>query len=349
MRRAGLGALTCLALLVFGSMGAVLSRADWPITLAPGDLAAVRFTLLQSILSATLSVIVAIPLARALSRRRFFGRGFLLVALGAPFILPVIVAVFGLLAIWGRSGVISDILGLAGLGRVDIYGLTGVVLAHVFFNLPLATRLMILMGWKSIPSEHFRLSAQLGFSGWDEFLRLELPMLREVIPGAFMLVFILCMTSFATVLALGGGPRATSVELAIYSALRFDFDLGRAAVLSIIQVVLSAGAAIALLTLGRPAEMGRGLGAPRRVWNENGIWADRVTIILASLFLLAPMLAIFWRGACASRPCQQFWRSAEHWPSPHLPPVRSAAIWSKSQQPWSLWSPPSCLARVCSS
>lgn len=298
MKLIGRGALACLALLVFGSLAAVLSRADWPISLGRGDWLAVRFTLLQSVLSASAAVLVAIPLARALARRRFFGRGFLIAALGAPFILPVIVAVFGLLAIWGRSGVVSDLLGLAGLGRVDIYGLPGVVLAHVFFNLPLATRLL-LMGWGNIPSEHFRLSAQLGLSAWDEFRQLELPMLREVLPGAFALIFILCMSSFATVLALGGGPRATSVELAIYSALRFDFDLGRAAVLAIVQVVLSGGAVLLLLWAGRPAEMGRGLGAPRQLWDDRGRFVDASVIALVAIFLFAPMVAIFSRGVGA--------------------------------------------------
>ena len=50
-----------------------------------------------------------------------------------------------------------------------------------------------------------------------------------------MLVFLLCMTSFAVALTLGGGPRATTLELAIYQAVRFDFDLGRAAWLALIQ------------------------------------------------------------------------------------------------------------------
>jgi thiamine transport system permease protein len=44
-------------------------------------------------------------------------------------------------------------------------------------------------------------------------------MLRAVLPGAVLLVFLLCMTSFAVALTLGGGPRATTVELAIYQAL----------------------------------------------------------------------------------------------------------------------------------
>jgi len=298
MTRFGWGALALLALLVFGSLAAVISRATLPISLGPGDWSAICFTLYQSLISASLSVLVAIPVARALARRRFPGRAILIIALGAPFILPVIVAVFGLLAIWGRSGLISDALGLIGMGRLDIYGLPGVVLAHVFFNLPLATRL-ILQGWSSIPAEHFRLSAQLGMSARHEFQRLEVPMLRQTLPGAFVLVFILCMTSFATVLALGGGPKATSVELAIYSALRFDFDLGRAAVLALVQVALSAAAAVALLSVGRPIDLGKGLGAPRQMWQDHGRIIDAIVIGAVTLFLLLPLSAIALRGVAS--------------------------------------------------
>src|SRR5690606_40040005 len=126
----------------------------------------------------------------------------------------------------GRAGLVSQGLQGAGMPGIDVYGLRGVVLAHVFFNLPLVTRL-VLQGWVAIPAEQFRLAAQLGFAPRDIFRRIEVPMLRAVLPGAFVLVFLLCMSSFAVALILGGGPRATTVELAIYQASRFDFDLGR--------------------------------------------------------------------------------------------------------------------------
>ena len=91
------------------------------------------------------------PVARALARRSFPGRAALITLMGAPFLLPVIVAVLGLLAVFGRAGWLNDALAGIGLGRIDIYGLQGVVLAHVFLNLPLAVRL-ILQAWQAIPA-----------------------------------------------------------------------------------------------------------------------------------------------------------------------------------------------------
>lgn len=293
-----LAAILCLSL---GSVGALAAFSGGLSALGPADWAAVRFTLLQSVLSATLSVALAVPFARALMRRDFRGRRALVAALGAPFLLPVIVAILGLLAVWGRAGIVSEVALAIGAGRISIYGLTGVVLAHVFFNLPLATRLLV-QGWQAVPAERFRLAAQLGMDPSAVFRWLEVPILRAVLPGAFLLVFLLCMTSFAVALALGGGPRATTVELAIYQALRFDFDLGRAAALALVQFGLCGTAAALALAVTRPAAFGAGLGRPPRRWDAPRGWrrrADAVLIALVVLFLATPMVFVAARGGAA--------------------------------------------------
>ncbi|GAA0292217.1 ABC transporter permease family protein [Rhodovulum strictum] len=295
---AGLAAAGAMLGLSLGTLAAVAWRAEGASTLGPADWAAVRFTLTQALLSAALSVTLAVPVARALARRRFPGRGLLITLLGAPFLLPVIVAVLGLLAVFGRSGLISQALAPLGLGPIDIYGLRGVVLAHVFFNLPLATRL-ILQGWLAIPAERFRLAASLGFTAHDVARRLEWPMLRSVLPGAFLVIFLICMTSFAVALTLGGGPRATTVELAIYQAFRFEFDLGRAALLALIQFALCAGAAALAFAVAVPGGFGAGLDRPLARWDAGGVWLrvlDGMWIALAALFLLVPLAMIVARG-----------------------------------------------------
>ena len=287
-----------ILLLVLGSISAVALRAEAWNGLKPSDWAALRFTLLQAVLSAAISVGLAIPVARALARRRFRGRGALITLLGAPFILPVIVAVFGLLAVFGRSGMASQILGWLGLPPLSIFGLHGVVLAHVFFNLPLAVRL-ILQGWMAVPAERFRLAASLNFSGRDIARHIEWPVLREVVPGALMTVFLICTTSFAVALTLGGGPRATTIELAIYQAFRFDFDLSRAALLALLQVAVSGTAALIALRVAQPAEQGGGLDRIAARWDASTPTArtlDAVFLSLVALFLLAPLLSIVIRG-----------------------------------------------------
>ena len=219
----------------------------------------------------------------------------LIALLGAPFILPVIVAILGLLQVFGRSGWISDLLGLAGLPPLRIYGLHGVVLAHVFFNLPLATRL-ILQGWQEVPSERFRLAAQLGCDGHAIFRLIEAPMLARVVPGALAVIFALCLTSFAVALTLGGGPRATTLELGIYQAFTYDFDLGRAALLSTLQLTLTVAAGYAALRLSRGDGFGAGLDRAIRRWDGGAVWTDVAWIALAGVLLLLPLSAVVLSG-----------------------------------------------------
>ena len=287
-----------VAALILGTLAAVAWRAEAGRGFGASDWAALRFTLVQASLSALLSVALAIPVARALARRRFRGRRALIALLGAPFILPVIVAILGLLQIFGRSGWLSHLTVSLGLPPVQIYGLHGVVLAHVFFNLPLATRL-ILQAWQEVPAEQFRLAAQLNLGPGAMFRLVEWPLLRRTCPGALAVVFAICLTSFAVALTLGGGPRATTLELAIYQAFRFDFDLGRAALLSGLQLVLTAGAALLALRLSRGDGFGTGLDRSLRRWDGAGATArllDMVWVLLAALFLLLPLLAIVLAG-----------------------------------------------------
>lgn len=295
-RRAGALIAAGVALATLAPVAVVMAQAGGR-GLTASDWAALRFTALQATLSALGSVGCAILLARALARRRFPGRSALITALGAPFLLPVIAAVLGLLAIFGRSGIVNAGLRALGLPEVSIFGLNGVLLAHVFLNMPLATR-MILQGWQSIPAERLRLAESLGFTPHHTWQHIERPMLQDVVPGALLAIFAICLTSFAVVLTLGGGPAATTVELAIWQAVRFEFDLPRAASLALLQLLVCGGAVLLSGLISRPSGFGAGLDRALPLPAPGG-WRkslDALVIGAASLFLAAPLLAVFARG-----------------------------------------------------
>lgn len=296
--RVGAAAGTLVVVAVLLAFWGIGLRAEPGAGLGPGDWQAIRFTIVQAFLSSLISVLLAIPLARALARRSMPGRDILIMLLGAPFILPVIVAVMGLLAIFGRSGWVNLALDAVGLPTISIYGLHGVVLSHVFFNLPLATRLL-LQGWQSIPAERFRLAATLDLPPMMVLRTLEWPMLLRILPGAAALIFVICLTSFAVALTLGGGPRATTVELAIYQAFRFDFDLSKAALLSLVQLVLAGSAALLALWIVPQIPLTGGMDRQVQRWDARGGLqraGDAVVILLGAAFLLLPLLAVCLQG-----------------------------------------------------
>ena len=258
----------------------------------------VRFSFWQAFLSAVLSVIPAIFLARALYRRRFPGRLALLRLCAMTLILPVLVAVFGILSVYGRQGWLASIWHTFGLEwTFSPYGLQGILLAHVFFNLPMASRLL-LQSLENIPGEQRQLAAQLGLRGWHFFRFVEWPWLRRQILPVAALIFMLCFASFATVLSLGGGPQATTIELAIYQALNFDYDPARAAMLALIQMVCCLALVLFSQRLSRAIAPGTTLVQGWRDPDDrlHSRLADALLIILALLLLLPPLLAVIVDG-----------------------------------------------------
>ena len=145
-----------------------------------------------------------------------------------------------------------------GTWRLNIYGLAGILIGHVFFNLPLAVRLLLPV-WEGIPEEYWRLAGQLGMRSREVLRMIEWPLLSRAIPGTAGVIFMLCFTSFPVVLLLGGGPAATTMEVAIFQSVRFDFDLERAAVLALLQIGICGLLVSAGFMLMPPLPRGQGL------------------------------------------------------------------------------------------
>ncbi|MGQ3295462.1 MAG: thiamine/thiamine pyrophosphate ABC transporter permease ThiP, partial [Shinella sp.] len=247
------------------------------------------------------SLLLAIPVARALARQRDFrGRVWIIRLSVVPLGLPALVAALGIIEVWGRQGVVNDLLRFAGLQNpVSVYGLAGILIAHVFFNLPLAAR-FLLAALDRIPAEYWLSSANLGMGGGAVFRLIEWPVIRRVLPGIAGLVFMLCATSFTIVLTLGGGPAATTIEVAIYQALRFDFDPQRAVLLAFLQIAVTAALLWLLSLFVRPQEEGATAGrAIRRFDGRRRRLADGVVILVFTLFTAAPLAATLAAGLAA--------------------------------------------------
>ncbi|MBB3456997.1 thiamine transport system permease protein [Rhizobium sp. BK313] len=295
-----------IGLAIVTLLAAGIESAGGNLLTDPYLLRVLRFTLLQATLSTLLSVILAIPVARALARQqRFPGRLWLIRLMAVPMGLPVLIGALGLLGIWGRHGILNQALTGLGLSQpVSIYGLTGILLAHVFFNLPLAARLM-LAGLERVPAEYWLMAGGLGMRPASVFRFIEWPVLRGLIPGISGLIFMLCATSFTLVLILGGGPAATTLEVAIYQALRFDFDPGRAVALSLLQIAVTAAILGAMALL--PAPDDHGLTAGRAVRRIDGMLpaaklADSALLLLATLFIGLPLASVVVAGLKADLP-----------------------------------------------
>ncbi|MDJ1159638.1 ABC transporter permease subunit [Chelatococcus sp. SYSU_G07232] len=263
----------------------------------------VAFSLWQALVSTILSLALGAGLALALARRtRFAGRTLLIAAMNLATVLPAIVVVFGVVTVFGRAGWLGEGMRALGFDMGSwLYGLPGILIAHVFFNAPLAAR-VFLAGLAAVPAEHWRLAAQLGMGPLAVFRFIDRPVLLREAPGLAGLVFLLCFTSFAVVLALGGGPRAATLEVSIYEALRFDVDFGRAGVLAALQIVLGLVLVLPILRLGTRAAEAAATGFVEARPDVEAVLPkvlDALVLALGTGLVLPPLAAVALSGARA--------------------------------------------------
>lgn len=197
----------------------------------------ILFSFGQATLSSLLSVFLGLLFARAFFYQRFIAKSLILKLFSLTFVLPALVVIFGITGVYGHNGWLVKLTTFLGITwQPHIYGLSGILIAHLFFNIPLAAR-MFLQTFQTIPTQQRQLASQLNLRGWQFIRLIEFPYLRQQLLPVFGLIFMLCFTSFSIVLTLGGGPKYTTLEVAIYQAVLFEFDLAKSALFALLQVI----------------------------------------------------------------------------------------------------------------
>ena len=260
----------------------------------------VSFTLWQALLSASISIILAIIFAHSLNRQRhFIGREIIVKFLAFMFVVPTMVIIFGTIAVYGFQGFINSILTFFNFNKMNsIYGLKGILLAHVLLNMPFATR-VFLNQLETIPYQNYKTAEMLHFTSSDYFKLIEWPLMKQTLYPIFILIFILCFTSFSIILSLGGGPHTSTLEVAIYESLMFELNFVKASSLAIIQLIFT----IILLTITASQNLNLfmmqgtrlNFNHPQQKIKRNKIF-DFLIISVLSLFIFTPFIMIIFKS-----------------------------------------------------
>ena len=224
----------------------------WQFIADPYFFSIVKFTLLQAGLSAILSALFAWPIALALLylKNSLHKKLFLSLCI-LCFVMPTLVLITGIVSLYGNSGLLSQWLGI----QWNIYGLPGILIAHIYLNMPFAIR-SIYLRLNAIPENRWKLALQLKLNRWQRFKILEWPAAQSITWLVTGFIFVLCFNSFSVVLALGGGPKSTTLEVAIYQALKYDFNIPEALVLAWIQLFIAGGLYLMVTTFGNVKWLG---------------------------------------------------------------------------------------------
>jgi molybdate transport system permease protein len=190
---------------------------------------------------------VGTPTAYLLGRNRFRGRAAVLTLVELPLVLPPAVAGVGLLAAFGRFGLLGGQLTALGI-RIG-FTQTAVVLAVAFVESPFYLRGAI-AAFESLDADVLAAARTLGAGPWKVFLRIAMPLAAGGLGAASALALARGLGEFgATVIFAGSLQGVTqTLPLAIYAQFGVNFDVALA--ISALFVLVGAGILVGLKVTG---------------------------------------------------------------------------------------------------
>ena len=256
MRRAAFTVVTVVALVV--ALGFLLLPVlAIFLRVSPGDLAGRlddRIVLDALVVTAktngivfALTLLVGTPAAYLIATRHFPGRALVVTLCELPLVLPPAVAGIGLLAAFGRLGLLGGTLDALGI-RV---GLTqaAVVLAVLFVAGPFYLRQAI-SAFEAVDPTMLAAARTLGAGPGRTFARVALPLASGGLAAGAALSLARGIGEFGATIMFAGSLQGVTqtLPLAIYNEFAVDFDVTLA--MSALLVVVSAALLVALkLTL----------------------------------------------------------------------------------------------------
>ena len=226
-----------LSLIVLIPLAAVVVRsldggigAFWDAISSPQAVAAIRLTVVASLIVAAIDAVMGTLIAWVLVRDEFPGKRIVNGLIDLPFALPTIVAGLVLLALYGPSGPV---------GINVAYTRVAVLLALLFVTLPFVVRAVqpVLMG---LEREAEEAAESLGAKPWTIFRRIILPALRPALLAGVGLAFGRAVGEFGSIVLISGNlPYKTEVaSVLVYAQIESGF-IGGAAAVSVFLLAIS--------------------------------------------------------------------------------------------------------------
>ena len=204
-------------------------------------------SLKTSLLAQLLIVVFGTPAAFVLASRRFPGHALAITLVELPLVLPPAVAGIGLLAAFGRVGLLGSSLDALGVSLP--FTQSAVTIAVAFVASPLYVRQAI-AAFEATDADLAAASRTLGAGPVRTFFRVILPLARAGLIAGLALSFARGLGEFgATIMFAGSLQRVTqTLPLAIYAEFdrNFDATLAMSGVLVLFSIVLLAGLRIGL-------------------------------------------------------------------------------------------------------
>jgi molybdate transport system permease protein len=204
---------------------------------------ALVLSLKTSVIAQALVLLVGTPAAYVLATRRFPGRSLAVVLVELPLVLPPAVAGIGLIAAFGRFGLLGGTLNAFGIRL----GLTqaAVVLAVAYVSSPFYMRQAI-AAFEAVDPNLVAASRTLGAGRARTFFRVALPLARRGLAAGEALSFARGLGEFGATIMFAGSLQGVTQTLPLAIYTEFDLDFTTALAMSALLVVVSGALLVAL-------------------------------------------------------------------------------------------------------
>jgi len=188
------------------------------------------------------SIVIGYVLARLISQHNRM-RWLLVILFFLPVLLPS--AAMGLVWRWmynPDTGMVNNLLSFAGYPAVDWLkdshlALPAIAVACVWQGGGLVAAILVVAIW-AVPREFGEMATLDGAGGWRRLIHVDLPSVKPALVVSILLLVINALRIFASILVMtgDGGPGnwTTNLSFLVYRKWMKEFDLGGAAVLSIL-------------------------------------------------------------------------------------------------------------------
>ncbi len=180
-------------------------------------------TLKTNVVASALILLVGTPAAYLIGTRRFRARPLVITLVELPLVLPPAVAGIGLLAAFGRAGLLGG--SLEALGLSIPFTQAAVVLAVTFVAAPFYLRTAI-AAFEGIDPDLTGAARTLGASPARTFFRVGLPLASGGLAAGAALAFARGIGEFGATIMFAGSLQGVTqtLSLAVYEQFDLDFD-----------------------------------------------------------------------------------------------------------------------------
>lgn len=214
------------------------------------DLFPIWLSLQVSLMATALTLLVGVPVAWLLARRRFPGRDLLEALVVLPLILPPTVLGYYLLLVIGSQGPVGRALAVAGFELAFTW--RAAVLAAAVGSIALLIK-SAQAGFETVDARLEQAARTLGSSEWSVFWSVTLPLAWRSVLAGTVLAFCRAVGEFGITLMVAGNipGKTQTLPLAIYDRVQAN-AMGEANALALIAV---GGVALLLFGVSRVARL----------------------------------------------------------------------------------------------